>query len=297
MRFSSHRCFEVSVLESIVKIRTPAKINWSLYVLDKRPDGYHNICSLMQCISIYDSLTLAPADHIELVSDVDVPAHENLVFKAADALKKHTGIKKGVNITLTKEIPSGAGLGGGSSDAAAALWGLNSFWGINLGKDELKTIGAGLGADVPFFFDCPMALAEGRGEVLTPLKPGLSYNLLLLKPDISVPTAWAYKALSSAKLTNTDSKVNNIKLIYDLLISGTISSLSENLHNDFEDVVFNEYSMIGELKNKLLNAGAVAALMSGSGSSIFGVFEESEAAEKAAGCFDGYWHRVITTLC
>ncbi|MBF0329834.1 MAG: 4-(cytidine 5'-diphospho)-2-C-methyl-D-erythritol kinase, partial [Nitrospirae bacterium] len=237
------------------------------------------------------------ADDIELVSDINLPIDENLVFKAANSLKKHADIQKGVHITLAKGIPSGAGLGGGSSDAAAALWGLNSFWGLNLDKNELKDIGGGLGSDVPFFFDGPMALVEGKGDVLTPLKIKSQYSLLLLKPDVSVQTAWAYKALEASKLTNTTIKVNNIKLIFDLLVGGTAHALSEILHNDFEDVVFNEYPVICELKKKLLNTGAVAALMSGSGSSIFGVFESSEAAEKASGCFDGYWHRVIATLC
>ncbi|TAN44273.1 MAG: 4-(cytidine 5'-diphospho)-2-C-methyl-D-erythritol kinase [Nitrospirae bacterium] len=296
MGFSSHR-FGASLHGSVVKIATPAKINWSLYVLDKRPDRYHNICSLMQCVELYDSLTLEHANDMELVSDIDIPTGENLVFKAAAALRRYAGTGKGARISLAKAIPSGAGLGGGSSDAAAALWGLNNLWKLGLDKDELKSIGAGLGADVPFFFDCPMALAEGKGEALTPLKPGKSYPLLLVKPEAAVPTAWAYNALEAAKLTNRTDKVNNIKLIYDLVVSGNISSLSENLHNDFEGVVFKEYPMIGELKKKLFYSGAVAALMSGSGSSVFGVFESREAAEKAAGCFDGYWHRVVATLC
>jgi len=163
----------------MITLSPPAKINWSLYVLGKRDDGYHNIISLMQCVDLHDTITLQPSAAIELHTDMKIPAEQNLVFKAALALREAAGTTLGARIHLKKDIPSGAGLGGGSSDAAYALIGLNRLWGLELETDTLKRIGASLGSDVPFFFDSPAALAQGRGEMLFPEHISGSLKLLL----------------------------------------------------------------------------------------------------------------------
>ncbi|MBI3592494.1 MAG: 4-(cytidine 5'-diphospho)-2-C-methyl-D-erythritol kinase [Nitrospirae bacterium] len=295
----------------MLTLQAPAKINWSLYVLNKRDDGYHNILSLMQCIGLYDTLSFEYSDGIELVSDMDIQTHQNLVFKAARMLQQHAGTKNGARIILEKEIPSGAGLGGGSSDAAYTLIGLNKLWGLGIDSSELKSIGSELGSDVPFFFDCPIAIAQGRGEMLTPLKLNAAYTLLLVKPPVSVSTAWAYEAVRSAsadsivregvcggnlELTKIDNKINNIQLIYRALNTGDIYSLRSMVHNDFEDVVIKQHQVIGDIKDKLLECGALLALMSGSGSAVFGLFEDRDTAISSAGHFSRCFNRVVNTL-
>lgn len=291
-------------------LETPAKINWSLYVLNKREDGYYNVISLMHCIGLYDILTFEPSDKIELFADMDIPMEQNLVFRAAVAFQKHAGIKKGVKISLKKEIPSGAGLGGGSSDAACTLKGLNAFWGLEMPLSELKKIGAELGSDVPFFFDCPMAIAEGRGEILTPVKIGVPYTLLLIKPDLSISTSWAYDVFAAKRgtkaaensltrnieLTKMVDKLDNTKLIYKALEQGNTSFLGSRIYNDFEHIVIKTYAVIGFLKEKLLETGAILSMMSGSGSAVFGLFENRDKAVAASQHFSSYWNRVVETL-
>ncbi len=284
---------------SSLVLKAPAKINWSLYVLNKREDGYHNILSLMQCVELYDTLTFEHSDVIEVITDMDILYSQNLVYKAALSLKSYAGIKNGAKIILKKEIPSGAGLGGGSSDAAYTLIGLNKLWGLRLKNDELKIIGSRLGSDVPFFFHCPMAIAEGRGEILNPLKIDKSYALLLIKPSVSISTAWAYENIGANykanELTKTGHKDNNIKLIYDALKTGDISSLKSMIHNDFEEIIIEKYPVIGSLKQRLLDAGASAAIMSGSGSTVFGLFENMDKAVNASGQFSSHWNMIVLT--
>ncbi|OGW21101.1 MAG: 4-(cytidine 5'-diphospho)-2-C-methyl-D-erythritol kinase [Nitrospirae bacterium GWC2_46_6] len=269
----------------------------------------------MHCIGLYDTLTFEPSDNIEFSSDMDIPHNQNLVYKAAVKLQSYAAIKTGAGITLKKEIPSGAGLGGGSSDAAYTLMGLNKLWGLGLDAGELKHIGSGLGADVPFFFDCPIAIAEGKGEILTPLNISVPYTLLVVKPSISVSTAWAYEQIgargrrqgiettetgndeqSASELTKTGNKINNIKLIYDALKGGDTSFLRAKVHNDFEDVVRQKYPVIGSVKEELLNAGALLSIMSGSGSAVFGLFEDRDTAISVSSRFPSHWNRVIETL-
>jgi 4-diphosphocytidyl-2-C-methyl-D-erythritol kinase len=288
----------------MITLSPPAKINWSLYILGKRDDGYHNIISLMQCIDLHDTITLVPSSALELHTDMEIPVEQNLVFRAALALREAAGTDQGACIHLKKVIPSGAGLGGGSSDAAYALIGLNRLWGLKLGTDTLRRIGTSLGSDVPFFFDSPAALAQGRGEMLNPRHISVPRTLLLIKPEASVPTAWAYKAVADARrtmsdlshLTNNEEKLNNIKLIIDALNNGSLSLLRSLLHNDFERVVIEKHPVIGEIKERLLSAGALAALLSGSGSAVFGLFENKESADKASRLFLSFWNRVVKTL-
>jgi 4-diphosphocytidyl-2-C-methyl-D-erythritol kinase len=300
---------KINSMNSSFTLKAPAKINWSLYVLNKRDDGYHNILSLMHCIGLYDTLTFEHSDTLQLVADIDIPYHQNLVYKAAKRLMSYTGISKGAKIVLKKEIPSGSGLGGGSSDAAYTLIGLNKLWGLGLKDEELKEISAGLGSDVPFFFDCPIAIARGRGEILMPLEIGISYTLLLVKPLVSISTAWAYEKIgarvnryggqetdkNNMELTNMEDKFNNIKFIYEAIKAGDVSLLHAHIHNDFEEAVIEKYPVIDKLKKKLLCVGASMAIMSGSGSTVFGLFENRDRAVEASRHFSSYWNRVVLT--
>jgi 4-diphosphocytidyl-2-C-methyl-D-erythritol kinase len=285
----------------MITVKAPAKINWSLFVLDKRDDGYHNILSLLHGIGLYDLLEFELSDIIALESDLDLPCEQNLVFRAASLLKNYSGIKRGARITLKKEIPYGAGLGGGSSDAAYTLMALNELWELGLGKNELKSLGALLGADVPFFFEGPLAVAEGRGEQLTSLPVEMPYVLLLVKADCSVPTSWAYGALDEEVRGKTGStgieyKMANIQSIYRALLSGDIYSIAEIAHNDFENAVMQRYPAIRAVKEQMVRSGAVTAIMSGSGSTVFGLFNDESGALNAAGHFPSYFCRVVKTL-
>ncbi len=288
----------------MITLKAPAKINWSLYVLDRRADGYHNILSLMQSVSLYDTLTFSHASSLVLDTDMQIPPNQNLVMRAARALQDATGTDGGATISLTKEIPSGAGLGGGSSDAAYTLIGLNKLWQLGLELPRLREIGATLGSDVPFFLGSAAAVASSRGEVLCPehLLPGLA--LLIVKPEASISTAMAYKSVSESRkpsgcshdLTNHEEKLNNIKLIIGKLNSETIAPPYDLLHNDFERIAIEMHPVIGEIKRGLGRAGAEAALLSGSGSAVFGLFVNREAAVKASALFSSYWNRVVETL-
>ncbi|HMK60310.1 MAG TPA: 4-(cytidine 5'-diphospho)-2-C-methyl-D-erythritol kinase [Dissulfurispiraceae bacterium] len=287
----------------MITLHAPAKINWSLYVLGKRNDGYHNILSLMQLIGLYDTITFEKAADIELHCDMHMPQEQNLVFRAAVLLKeqKHTAL--GAKITLQKEIPSGAGLGGGSSDAAYTLMGLNQLWGLGLKQQELMDLAISLGSDVPFFLAGSAAIVKGRGEVLHPVILLKAHSVLIVKPEVSVSTGWAYGMIDVSRinmdmvqnLTNNEEKLNNIKLIIRTLEDGHLHSLQMALHNDFEMAVFEKHPEIGEIKHKMLVAGAAAALMSGSGSAVFGLFETYEKAVETAALFPSFWNRIVGT--
>jgi 4-diphosphocytidyl-2-C-methyl-D-erythritol kinase len=279
-------------------LNAPAKINWFLSVLGKRKDGYHNISSLMQCISIYDNLTFEQADTIEVVSDLDIPPGDNLVYKAASFLKQYTSYKKGAKIALHKNIPVSAGLGGGSSDAAYTLSGLNRIWGLGLSNRELSTIGAEIGSDVPFFLNSSFAFVEGKGEKITPLKlNNPAIVLLLVKPSISVSTAWAYAYFDKLNIGELTKKTVDIKLFCQAFLNRDLASLRATLNNDLEKVVIERYPVVGEIKEKLLKNGAIISLMTGSGPTVVGVFESKKAALTAAEKLGfNNWCRVAETI-
>ncbi|NTU42129.1 MAG: 4-(cytidine 5'-diphospho)-2-C-methyl-D-erythritol kinase, partial [Nitrospirales bacterium] len=178
-----------------------------------------------------------------------------------------------------------------------ALMGLNLFWRLGLSRETLKKVGEQIGSDVPFFFHSPIAMAEVRGEILTPFEPTASSILLLVKPEVSVPTAWAYGALGMRQenLTKSGDPRNNIRLIYQALREGNLPSLQSLLQNDFERVVTEKYPVIGEIKKRLVDSGASLALMSGSGSAVFGVFEDHETASRASLSLSDHWNRVVGT--
>jgi 4-diphosphocytidyl-2-C-methyl-D-erythritol kinase len=277
--------------QPLLNLRAPAKINWFLSVLSRRKDGYHDINSLMQCVSLYDDLLFYRASALEVVCDLDIPLEDNLVYKAASLLQKYASCRKGIKIILHKNIPASAGLGGGSSDAASTLLGLNTLWCLGLKKRELAAVALEIGSDVPFFLNGPSAIVQGRGERITHMDFDSSMALLLVKPPASVPTAWAYKSMK--KLTK---KTVDIKLFCRALDERDFASLSSMLKNDLEKVVVKEYPVVGKIKNGLLEQGSVLSAMSGSGPTVFGVFESTAKAFSAARAFGEHWCRVVTTV-
>jgi 4-diphosphocytidyl-2-C-methyl-D-erythritol kinase len=277
-------------------LRAPAKINWFLKIVGKRDDGFHNIISLMQCVNLYDSLVIEHADSIDIMTDLDIPLHDNIVYKTINILKKHAHCTKGARIQLKKKIPVGAGLGGGSSDAAYVLSGLNNFWGLQLSNAELNAIAAETGSDVPFFLNGTSALVEGRGEKVTPIKIQSSIMLLLVKPPVSVSTAWAYTSFDRFHTDKLTKKPFDIKLFCQALNRKDFTSLGKMLDNDLEKVVAERYPVVSEIRQKLTRAGAVISGMSGSGSTVFGVFENKDKADAAAKTLRPNWSCVVETL-
>jgi len=274
-------------------LEAPAKINWFLSVLNKREDGYHNIVSLMQSVSLFDTLLFEESERLEVISDIsDLPAEKNLAFKAAILMQALAGVSSGARITLKKDIPLAAGLGGGSSDAACALIGLNRLWGLNLNAADLRDMGAELGSDVPFFIDDIFAVVEGRGEAITSLGHAIEIPLLLVNPGILISAAWAYEALQ----VGLTKKAVDIKLFCQSLARKDFDALRSLQINDLEQPVLKAYSEIGRIKQLLLEQGAVMSAMSGSGSTVFGVFRTAEEAQKASAGMGRYWRRAVKTL-
>lgn len=283
-------------------LKAPAKINWFLRVLRKREDGFHDIESLIQKVSLYDTLSLKPSRSLTLSSGMDVPVEKNLVYRAAVLLQNASGFRGGAEIILEKRIPSEAGLGGGSSDAAATLSGLNALWSLGLSQEELCSIAAGIGSDVPFFLKGPLSFVEGRGEKVSPCCPLRSQALLIVKPPVSVPTHRAYSTLdsyrekmSSAQLTKERTKADNNELLIRAVENALISNDLE-FRNDLEEVVCTDYPVIRSVQEQLYRSGAVLSLMSGSGSAVFGVFSSSEHARSALKNFHDCWTAAVTTI-
>ncbi len=253
-------------------IKAPAKLNLYLKVLRKREDGYHDILSVMVPISIYDRLYFREDSEISLeCSDPSLPTDEkNLAFKAAKLYFEKAGIKKGLHIRLEKNIPHASGLGGGSSDAASVLIYLNKIY-KKFSLNELLDMAKTLGADVPFFIYGTPCIAKGIGDILEPL-PYRKLHFLVITPNIKVSTAWVYERF---KLDLTKSELSSIKKMWE---KGRIESL---LSNDLESVTIRYFPEVGDLKEMLLKAGAKGVLMTGSGPTVFGIFESRAAAKKA----------------
>ncbi|MBC7933228.1 MAG: 4-(cytidine 5'-diphospho)-2-C-methyl-D-erythritol kinase [Rubrivivax sp.] len=259
-----------------------AKINLGLRVKGRRVDGYHEISTVFQTITLHDSLTfeLMPAESVELnCSDPDIPTDEsNLVVRAAVALCARFGVRCGVRVELEKRIPAGGGLGGGSSDAAVTLIALAHLWNIETDKRELEEIGAPLGADVPFFLTGGTALGMGTGTDILSLEDAPKMHLAVAMPGVHVSTAEAYKRLNAPALTKAEGVANLSVSRTEADFSGFICGVTRN---DFEAVVFGLYPEIERARDVLKGLGAHRALLSGSGSSVFGVFDSKEEVERA----------------
>ena len=258
-----------------------AKINLSLDILRKRKDGYHELKMIMQTVSLYDEIYIEKSDTISIECNKDdIPLNnKNLAWKAADAFFNYTSISLGCKIKLIKHIPDGAGLGGGSSDAATVLLALNEIYNTNLTNEELINIAVKIGADVPFFILKGTCLAEGIGEKLTKIENNTDPYILIHKPSFSISTKWAYEnlKLDNKNNYNVDKIVENLKdKNYNF----------KDIFNYLEDVSVSKYPQINDIKNKMKYYGATAALMSGSGSSVFGIFTDKNAAQTAFESFE-----------
>ena len=259
-----------------------AKINLGLRVLGKRPDGYHELDTVFQTISLHDTITLTATNTSEIVLSCDdrsLPtAAENLAYRAAKAIQARWAPDKGVHIRLEKRIPAQAGLGGGSSDGAVTLLGLAYLWRAELKRDELLKIARELGADVPFFLFGGAAKGTGIGGDIAPLDDVSRKFLLVIKPNASISTAEAYRLLKARSLTTVEAKT--------ILSSSEWSEIadsfdSEALGNDFEPVAFELEPEMSRAKVALMKAGAEAALLAGSGSAVFGIFDSEDAQKRA----------------
>ena len=262
--------------------KTPAKINLGLFILGKRPDGYHDLETLFQMVSLYDTVELELIDdRIELVCDhPEVPADDsNIMVRAAQLLKDAFPEKAGLGcrMVLGKRIPMGAGLGGGSGNAAGVLRGLNRLWDLGLETPALMKLAAQLGSDVPFFLCAPSALGEGRGERLTPLQSPDKFWVILVFPKVSVATAEVYAALNLDLIKYP----KNISILREFFSQSNIASLGAHLHNDLEPIVIKRLPVIESIKHKFHSLHADGALLAGSGSAVFGIFEDSKGAEQA----------------
>lgn len=256
-----------------MQVLAPAKINLSLKVLGKRADGFHEIETLISPISLYDKIDIAKQNRwIDFRCDDPTlsTGDDNLVVRAAKLFFEQTKIKSGVSIKLEKKIPHRAGLGGGSSDAAAVLRGLNQLFGTKLSRNELIKLGSAIGSDIPFFLVESSALCQGRGEIVEPMKSTTRLSILLLKPEFGVSSAWAYARWQDSKeLPGISYQPQRLD--------------SQILVNDLERPVFEKFVFLAQLKCWLLAQTEVgAALMSGSGSTIFAVLKEKVGADSLA---------------
>ena len=260
-----------------------AKINLGLHVLGRRPDGYHELRTVFQTITLHDELIFSTCadERIELACAAsDVPTDEsNLVHRAAVALRERFKLQQGARIEILKRIPTGGGLGGGSSDAAVALLGLAHLWQVNTDHRELSALGAQLGADVPFFFTGGTAFGTGRGTEIHPLEDQPKTHLLVVTPQVKILTSEAYKALSAPALTKPDRPVN---VPISRMEADAARALACELTNDFAPVIFGLQPEIARAHAALLQAGARAAALSGSGASVFGIFDSQAAQTQAA---------------
>jgi 4-diphosphocytidyl-2-C-methyl-D-erythritol kinase len=266
-------------LESLT-LKSYAKINLCLYVLKKREDDYHEIFSVMQAIDLYDHLTLhkTPKDIVIRCDHSDVPKDENnLAYQAADLLFKERNLKGGVRIDIEKQIPVSAGLGGGSSNAAFTLKGINQLFDLKLSNQKLHLIGSRIGSDVPFFLYSGQAMVKGRGEKIVPIRLYRDYWLVLVCPNLMISTKTVYQ---NVKIDLTAGK-SFINLNFCDNKDGFFNSLRQ-FNNDLEKVVINRHRIISHIKKTLENSGAIKSSMSGSGPAVYGLFEKKPQAEEVA---------------
>ena len=266
----------------MLKIEGNAKINLTLDILGKRPDGYHEVSMLMQSIALHDTLTLEKMrEGIDL--SISVPwmkaDESNLVWKAAALIQERLGLKGGVRIRLTKRIPVAAGLAGGSADAAAVLRGMDRLYGLHLSDEELCSLGAELGSDIPFCLMGGTQLSTGRGEVLRKIRSMPNAWVVLAKPRISVSTAWAYQNYDEQ---GAERHPDNA-LVEEKIISQDLKAMAPLLCNVLESVTIKKYDVIDRYKRLMMEKGALVSMMSGSGPTVFGLMAKKSEALRVAG--------------
>ncbi|MCC6442115.1 MAG: 4-(cytidine 5'-diphospho)-2-C-methyl-D-erythritol kinase [Armatimonadetes bacterium] len=260
---------------------SPAKINLTLDILGRRPDGYHNLESVAAAVGLHDIITLRPQpEKIALTCSAPyLPCDaRNLAYRAAELLRSHASLPElGVSIHIEKRIPAQAGLGGGSGNAATMLRALNELWELRWPLDRLLPIAALLGSDVPFFLFGGTALLQGRGERVSPLGSRASLSLALVRPDFGISTAWAYGQLPQKR-----SPRRSAETMRQALASGDPLQVGEALHNDFDAVACAAFPALRRIHDRLRQLGAAGSLLCGSGSAVFGLFPDIEAAARAA---------------
>lgn len=276
---------------SAVSVPAPAKVNLILRILDRRPDGFHNLWSVMQTVRLEDEVLVrlnARSDDIKLHCDSQTLTtdHTNLVYRAAAAVLQRSKQMVGLDITLIKRIPMGAGLGGGSSDAAATILALNHILDLGWSATDMADVGQTLGSDVPFFFFAPSAVVSGRGEHVGAIELTGSRWVVLVNPGFSIETKWAYQQLSTTRSHLRPLSGRHAALAQNGKVSWEqIVSVAEN---DFEIPVFQAHPQLQEIKTELLQAEAEVALLSGSGATVFGVFPTEAKAKQAMNRFSIY---------
>ncbi len=263
-----------------MKINAYAKINIGLDVLGKREDGYHEVRMIMQTVGIHDELTVErfEGSGIRLTTNrSDIPVDDdNLICRAAKLFMGTLGISSGISVDLKKQIPVAAGLAGGSTDAAATLTALNDIFRTHLSQEELRSIGVKIGADVPYCIMGGTALSEGIGEILTPVDRCPDMRILLAKPPAGVSTAYVYKNLKLDEVTHPD-----IDALISAIRGSDIRQIASNMGNVLESVTVKTDPVISDIKKIMMRNGALGALMSGSGPTVFGVFESDEDIQRA----------------
>lgn len=268
-------------MKDTVTLKALAKINLGLDVLGRRDNGYHDVRMVMQTIYLYDNVTLEKTEEAGIHLECNLfylPVDEtNIAYKAAKLLMDEFDIQEGVRITLDKHIPVAAGMAGGSANAAAVLVGMNRLFSLGLSQTELMERGVSLGADVPYCVMRGTVLAEGIGEILTPLPPMPKCCILVAKPGISVSTKMVYEKLDSKELTEHP----DIDGILEGLDKQDLQKVASSMGNVLETVTIGDYPIIEEIKNVMKEAGALNAMMSGSGPTVFGIFDDRAKAREA----------------
>lgn len=270
-------------MPNTLEVLAPAKINLTLDVLQKLPNGYHSLEMIMQTIDVYDVLTVSITGSAKIRLHMDkelpdkIPPEKNLVYKAARCMQEKYHLSNGFDITLNKNIPAAAGLAGGSADCAATLIAINTLCDLGLSKEELCTIGVTLGADVPFCIMQGTMLAEGIGEILTPLPDLPPLWALLIKPHISVSTPYVYGEIDKQSIVERP----ETNAIIDAINRKDSITIAQKLCNVLELVTIPEYPILAEIKEFLLQNGSIGALMSGSGPTTYGLFQDEILANFA----------------
>ena len=260
-----------------------AKINLGLDVIRRRPDGYHDVKMIMQTVDLYDVLSISKKEDETITissQKEELPINEdNLIYKAVKLMKDTYGFSGGVHVELVKNIPIAAGMAGGSTDAAAAMRAVNKLFDLNRPLEELEKIAVKIGADVPYCIQGGTVLSEGIGEVLTTLPDSPQCILLIAKPDISVSTKYVYENLNLPELK----KHPDIDAMKEAIKAGNLQGMIEQMDNVLASVTEEKYEIIDKIKQSMVKSGAVKAMMSGSGPTVFGIFE---TMVQAAGAFD-----------
>lgn len=265
-----------------INLKARAKINLTLDVTGVRDDGYHELKMIMQTVELYDRVYIKKIDkpHVKLKSNLEwLPTDSrNLACRAAEIIRQEYGIKEGVFIELHKSIPVAAGLAGGSSDCAAVLYGMNILFGLKIDRKRMAEIALGLGSDVPYCLMRGTALAEGRGEILTKLDACPVSWVVLAKPPMGLSTAAVYKALDGTEIeAHPDTEA-----VLEAIREGDLMGVAGNLSNVLEKVSIEMCPMVGQLKERLMQLGSIGSLMSGSGPTVYGLFDDRDKAGAAA---------------